>query len=123
MLCNLIPSAEMVRLGKTGSDVNTAAIRVARAYTKKENIIAIGYHGWHDWYVGATTRDLGIPKSIRKLTHKVGYNDLDEVESIFKKLKNNIACIIMEPMNIEEPKKGYLEGIRKLVTKKKVYYF
>ncbi len=119
MLCDIIPSAEMVRLGKTGSDVNTAAIRVARAYTKKENIIAIGYHGWHDWYVGATTRDLGIPKSIRKLTHKVGYNDLDEVESIFKKLNNNIACIIMEPMNIEEPKKGYLEGIRKLVTKKK----
>ena len=49
-----IPCAEMVRYGKNGSDVTTAAIRLARAHTGREQILIAGYHGWHDWYIGTT---------------------------------------------------------------------
>src|SRR3990167_5456407 len=60
-LIDIIPCAEMVRYGKNGSDVTSAAIRLARAYTKRDRIAVCGYHGWHDWYIGSTVRNLGIP--------------------------------------------------------------
>tara|TARA_B100000287_G_C20659756_1_gene789787 strand:- start:430 stop:1722 length:1293 start_codon:yes stop_codon:yes gene_type:complete len=119
MLNEIIPSAEMVRFGKTGSDVTGAAIRIARAYTKKEHIISIGYHGWHDWYIGATTRDIGVPKSVKKLTHKIQYNNTEDLEKILHKYKNKVAAIIMEPMNIDEPKPGYLNYVKKIARKEK----
>ena len=50
-LVELIPCAEMVRYGKNGSDVTTAAVRVARAVTGRDVVVRCGYHGWHDWYV------------------------------------------------------------------------
>ena len=53
ILIDLIPCAEMVRFGKNGSDATSASIRLARAVTKKNHIIAIGYHGWQDWYLSA----------------------------------------------------------------------
>ena len=58
-LVKLIPSAEMVRFGKNGSDVTQAAIRAARGITGKDKVAICGYHGWHDWYIGTTTRNLG----------------------------------------------------------------
>ena len=68
-LCKLIPSAEMVRFGKNGSDVTAASIRLARAYTGRDKIIFCGYHGWHDWYIGKTDMSLGVPNKIKKLTN------------------------------------------------------
>ena len=65
----------MVRFGKNGSDVTTAAIRIARAFTGKNLIAASGYHGWHDWYIGSSTRDLGVPKATKNLTKKFIFND------------------------------------------------
>ena len=56
-----VPGAERVRFGKTGSDANSAAIRIARAVTGRDGVLVGGYHGWHDWYIGTTTRDLGDP--------------------------------------------------------------
>ena len=53
LLVSLIPSAEMVRFGKNGSDATTAAIRLARAFTNRDLIAVAGYHGWHDWYIGS----------------------------------------------------------------------
>ena len=53
----------MVRFGKNGSDVTQAAIRVARGITK-DKVVICGYHGWHDWYIGTTTRNLGVPKNV-----------------------------------------------------------
>ena len=50
----------MVRFGKNGSDVTTAATRLARAYTERDMIVVAGYHGWHDWYIGSSTRDIGV---------------------------------------------------------------
>ena len=54
MICHLVPSAEMVRFGKNATDVTTAAVRLARAYTGKDRVIVCGYHGWQDWFIGST---------------------------------------------------------------------
>src|SRR4051794_28199982 len=64
----LVPCADRVRFGKTGSDVTTAAVRLARACTGRDAILACGYHGWHDWYVGTTSRADGVPEAVRALT-------------------------------------------------------
>ena len=58
-----VPSAEMVRFVKNGSDATSAAIRLARAYTEKEVVACCGYHGFHDWYIGCTENNLGVPKT------------------------------------------------------------
>jgi glutamate-1-semialdehyde 2,1-aminomutase/spore coat polysaccharide biosynthesis protein SpsF len=60
-LVDIIPCAEKVRFGKNGSDATSAAVRLARAYTGRDHIAACGYHGWQDWYIGATTRNKGVP--------------------------------------------------------------
>ena len=67
----IIPCAEMVRFGKNGSDATSGAVRVARAFTGRERVACCGYHGWQDWYIGATTRHRGVPAAVRELTHTV----------------------------------------------------
>ena len=54
LIVGLVPSAEMVRFGKNGSDATAAAVRLARAYTGRDHIVVCGYHGWQDWYIGST---------------------------------------------------------------------
>ena len=114
-ICSLVPSAEMVRFGKNGSDATSAAIRVARAYTGRDNVIVCGYHGWHDWYIGTTPRGLGVPKNVTDLADPVPYNDLAAVEELLKATPT--AAMILEPMNTTWPEPGYLEGLRNLCDK------
>ena len=83
MLVDLIPCAEMVRFAKNGSDVTTGAIRAARAYTGRDHIAFCGYHGWHDWYIGTTTRNKGVPSATSALTHSFVYNDIGSLQKIF----------------------------------------
>lgn len=114
LLTKHIPSAEMVRFGKNGSDVTSAGIRVARAHTGREHIAICGYHAWHDWYIGTTSRDLGVPQSTKSLSHTFTYNDIASLQNIFKKYKDKVAAVIMEPMNYIEPKKGFLEAVKRV---------
>jgi glutamate-1-semialdehyde 2,1-aminomutase len=72
----------------------------------------LGYHGWQDWYIGTTVKNLGIPKAVCELTSKVPYNDLDALRAEFKKHEGNVAAVIMEPMNAADPKQGYLEAVK-----------
>ncbi len=116
-LVDIIPSAEMVRFGKSGSDVTSAAIRLARAYTGRDHIAISGYHGWHDWYIGTTTRSLGVPKAVQELSTTFKFNDLNSLEDILKKNPDGFAAIILEPSGAEEPEAGFLEGVRELSTK------
>ncbi|MDG4717674.1 MULTISPECIES: aspartate aminotransferase family protein [Thalassospira] len=115
---NLMPSMEMVRFGKNGTDATSAAVRVARAATGKDGVIAIGYHGWQDWYVGATSRHKGVPQAVSELTKKVPYNDLVALEAMIARMRDNVACVILEPMSVVEPFPGYLKGIREITEKK-----
>lgn len=114
LLCELIPSAEMVRFGKNGSDVTAAAVRLARAHTGRDKVARCGYHGWQDWYIGSTSRHLGVPEAVRRLTLDFPYNDLESLDSLFRSHPNQIACVIMEPVVFNPPQPGYLEEVRQL---------
>lgn len=121
-LVEMIPCAEMVRYGKNGSDVTSAAIRLARAYTKRDRIAVCGYHGWQDWYVGSTVRQLGVPAAVCELTHQFEYNNIDSLQQLFKKYSGEFAAVIMEPMSNVEPHTGFLEDVKQLAHKEKVLF-
>ncbi|OGA26206.1 MAG: aminotransferase class III [Betaproteobacteria bacterium RIFCSPLOWO2_02_FULL_67_26] len=114
LLREIIPCAEMARFGKNGSDATTGAIRIARAATGRERIAVCGYHGWQDWYIGATTRNKGVPRAVRELTHTFPYNDLDALARLLEGHPREFAAVMMEAMNVEEPRPGYLQGVRDL---------
>jgi len=114
-LIGIIPCAEKVRFAKNGTDATSASIRIARAYTGKEHIAVCGYHGWQDWYIGSTTRDLGVPKAVKELTHKFEYNNFESLEKVFQ--EQELACVIMEPMNVEYPQDNFLKKVKELAHK------
>lgn len=117
LLCRVIPCAEMVRFGKNGSDATSGAVRLARAFTKRDLIVACGYHGWQDWYIGTTTRNLGVPQVVRNLTRTFTYNRIETLDRIFRENPCQVAAVIMEPVGVEEPKAGFLESVRELCTR------
>ena len=113
----LIPCAELVRFGKNGSDVTSAAIRLARAYTQKKHIAVCGYHGWHDWYIGSTSMHLGVPEEISQFTHLFEFNNVASLQKIFDQYSGQVAAVIMEPMHREQPNQGFLQQIKHLTEK------
>jgi len=114
LIVELVPSAEMVRFGKNGTDATSAAIRLARAYTGRDHIIVCGYHGWQDWYIGSTTRNKGVPEQVSNLTHKFEYNNIESLKSILSDYEGKIAAVILEPMNSKYPEDGFLESVQTL---------
>lgn len=116
-IVELVPSAEMVRFGKNGSDATSGAIRVARAFTGRDHVAVCGYHGWQDWYIGTTARNRGVPQATRDLSHTWSYNDLDSLAKLFQEYPQQIAAVILEPMNVVEPAPGFLESVKELTHK------
>ena len=94
----------------------SAAIRLARAFSGRDVVLALGYHGWQDWYVGATVRHEGVPEAVRELTRKIPYNDLEALSAAVTELKGRVAAIILEPMSAVYPQPGYLESVRELAN-------
>jgi glutamate-1-semialdehyde 2,1-aminomutase len=113
----MVPGAEMVRFGKTGCDVTTAAVRLSRAYTKKNRVLCCGYHGWHDWFISVTDRNAGIPREVQDLTYTFNYNDLT---SLADSIDDDTACVVLEPAVFETPKDDFLAGVRKLCDERGV---
>jgi len=114
----LIPSLQWVRFLKTGNDVTSAAVRIARAYKGKEKILQYGYHGWSDWYQSATgmRKQQGVPDFNRECSVTFKYNDIDELEKTIK-ADDNIAGIILTPYDWKnEPSKDYFAKLRELCT-------
>jgi len=97
-LVETIPCAEMVKFSKNGSDVCAAAVRLARHVTGKNVIFQWGYHGFHDWYIGTTDRNAGVPQAVRDLTVSFDYENIDKLKEMFVEHKSNVAAIIMEPV-------------------------
>lgn len=116
-ICELVPCAERVRFGKNGSDATAGAIRLARAYTSRDHVAVCGYHGWQDWYIGSTARNRGVPKATRDLTHTFAYNEIESLDALFREWPGQIAAVILEPMNVVEPKDGFLESVKELAHK------
>ena len=111
LIHEIIPNAESIRISKTGADVCSAAVRVARAFTGRDKVLCCGYHGWHDWYIGTTSRDKGIPQEIKDLTAAFEYNNIDSVKAL---LDDTVACLILEPFIFDAPKAGFLEEVAQL---------
>jgi glutamate-1-semialdehyde aminotransferase len=114
LVASVVPNVESVRFSKTGCDVTSAAIRLARAFTGRDRVLACGYHGWHDWTIGTTDRNRGIPEATRALTSTFNYNDID---SLARQLDNTVAAVVLEPMLFEFPRDDFLEKIRDLCDK------
>lgn len=108
LIQEIIPNAEAVKISKTGADVCSAAIRVARAFTKREKIFCCGYHGWHDWYIGITSRNAGIPEAIQNMTYTFEFNN---IEAVRQALDDDVAAIILEPFIFEEPQNNFLQEL------------
>ncbi len=108
LLQQIIPNAEAVKISKTGADVCSAAIRVARAFTGRDKVYCCGYHGWHDWYIGVTSRNSGIPEAIQDMTYTFDYNNIDAIREA---LDHDVAALILEPFIFEAPKPGFLQEL------------
>src|SRR5438105_4779070 len=115
LVASVVPGVQSIRFSKTGCDVTSAAIRLARAFTEREKVLACGYHGWHDWTIGTTDRNRGIPQSVRALTATFNYNDIDSLAS---QLDPTTAAVILEPMLFEFPRDDFLAKVRDLCSQR-----
>jgi glutamate-1-semialdehyde 2,1-aminomutase len=118
LMVELVPSAEMVRFGKNGTDATSAAIRLARAYTGRDHVLVCGYFGWQDWSIGSTTRNKGVPDVVSSLTHKFEFNNLNSLSLLFSQLESKVAAVILEPMNVAYPNPGFLSAVKELTHSK-----
>jgi len=128
---DFMPDIEMIRFVNSGTEATMSALRLARAYTKRDKIIKFDgcYHGHADLLLvqagsGVVTLGLpdspGVPADTVKDTLVADFNDLNTVEALFKKYPEQIAAIIVEPvagnMGVVPPIPGFLEGLRKMTT-------
>jgi glutamate-1-semialdehyde 2,1-aminomutase len=116
-LTGLIASAEMVKFGLNGSDVNTAAVRLARAYTGRDMVAVCReqpFLSTDDWFIITTPMSAGIPAEVGRLTVKFSYNDLPDLARLFSAYPGQIAAVVMEAETTEPPAPGYFEGLRAL---------
>ncbi|WP_258881644.1 glutamate-1-semialdehyde 2,1-aminomutase [Paenibacillus sp. sptzw28] len=129
LVCERVPSVEVVRMVNSGTEATMSALRLARGYTKRSKILKFegSYHGHADSLLikagsGVATLGLpdspGVPESVASQTITVPYNDLSSVKLAFEKFGEQIACIIVEPvagnMGVVPPLPGFLEGLREL---------
>lgn len=126
-LIDLHPWAEMVRYSRTGGEACSIAVRIARAATGKSKVAFCGYHGWHDWYISANLSDSnslndqllpnmttkGVPIELKETAFPFLYNDEHSLSTVFSLHGNEIACIIFELQRGENPKKEFLDAIKK----------
>jgi glutamate-1-semialdehyde 2,1-aminomutase len=114
-LIDLIPCAEMVKFAKNGSDVTTAAIRLARAATGRQ-VVALcrdqPFFSTDDWFIGTTAMNAGIPAQDLVVTFP--YGDLAATERLFSSVE--VACVVLEAATQTDPPEGYLKGLRDLCT-------
>jgi len=119
-LLDLIEGAEMAKFAKNGSDVTTAAVKLARAYTGRDFVVICEDHPFYsvdDWFIGTTDMSAGIPDVVKNLTLKFHYNDLDGLKELFEKHPKQIACVIMEVERLDPPKDGFLNDLKALCHK------
>ena len=116
-LNSIVPAMESMRFLKSGSEAVSAGVKIARAYTERELIISVGYHGWHDWSSASSPKSAGSPDRLKPLCINVAYNDFKAMKDIFKEEGDNIAAVVIDPYIYEEPKDNYLYDITKLARR------
>jgi glutamate-1-semialdehyde 2,1-aminomutase len=112
-----VPSAEMVKFCKDGSDATSGALKLARAYTGRDRVAICGNHPFFsvdDWFMGSSGMPGGIPQATRELTVKFNYNDLPSLEALFQTHPNEIAAVVLEAAKEVDPAPGFLQGVRSI---------
>lgn len=132
LICEIVPSIEMVRMVNSGTEAVMSAVRAARGYTRRNKIIKFAgcYHGHSDAMLvkagsGVMTSGIpdsqGVPEGCTKDTLTAIYNDISSVEKLFEEFGEEIAAVIVEPvganMGVVPPRKGFLEGLRSICDK------
>ena len=120
LLADLIPSVDMVKFAKNGSNVTTAAVKIARAYTGKKYIARCYEHpffSFDDWFIGDTPLKKGIPEEFHKLTINFHYNDIGSLAMLFEKYHDQIAGVILEPAASVHPEDNFLNKVKDLCHK------
>jgi glutamate-1-semialdehyde 2,1-aminomutase len=132
MICEAVPSIELVRMVNSGTEATMSAIRLARGFTKRNKIVKFDgcYHGHADALLvaagsGVMTLGIpgspGVPESVVQDTIQARFNDIDQFREIVETQGNDIACVIVEPiagnMGVVPPKPGFLEGLRELTAR------
>jgi len=126
LLVEMHPWADMVRYARTGGESMVQAVRIARAYSKKDVVLFCGYHGWHDWYLSANLSDdaaldghlleglspNGVPRGLTGLSQPFRFNDSKGFSDLIAKFKGNIGCVVLEPIRNEEPDEDFLNLIQ-----------
>ncbi|MEU9135856.1 glutamate-1-semialdehyde 2,1-aminomutase [Streptomyces sp. NPDC048404] len=115
-----VPTAEMVKFAKNGSDATTAAVRLARAATGRTRVAICADHPFFsvdDWFIGTTPMSAGIPAETNELTVTFPYGDLAATEELLNRYPGDVACLILEPASHTEPPPGYLAGLRELADR------
>ncbi|MFA6188552.1 MAG: glutamate-1-semialdehyde 2,1-aminomutase [Sulfuricurvum sp.] len=121
LMIEQIPSAEMVKFAKNGSNATTSAVKLARAYTGKKLVLRCldqPFFSIDDWFIGDTEINSGVTEETKKGTKHFKYNDIEDLKKVISLHKDEgIACIIIEPAATEEPQEGYLQDIKNICTK------
>jgi len=132
LICEAVPSVEMVRMVSSGTEAVMSAIRLARGYTGRDKILKFEgcYHGHSDGLLvkagsGALTTGVpdsaGVPADYARNTLTASYNNIDEVESIFKSVGDELAAVIIEPvagnMGVVLPDVEFLKSLRALTQR------
>jgi len=113
----LIDGADMVKFAKNGSDVTTAAVKLARAYTGRDLVAICGdqpFFSTDDWFIGSTEMNAGIPRAIVDMTLKFRYNDLSSLRELVESNAGQIACVLLEAEAMVPPAEGYLASVKQL---------
>jgi glutamate-1-semialdehyde 2,1-aminomutase len=120
MFLSFIESADMVKFTKDGSTANTAAVRLARAYTGRD-LVAIctddPFLSYNDWFIGTKAMPAGIPMANRRMVLNFPYNDIDAVRRLFAEHPRDIACVMLELERTVEPANNFLGDLRDLCSK------
>jgi glutamate-1-semialdehyde 2,1-aminomutase len=120
LLVDLIDSVDMVKFTKNGSTATTAAIKLSRAYTKRDLIARCADHAffsYDDWFIGSTPANLGILEKDIENTKMFNYNDIESLQQLFDHYPNQIACVILEPAVTVHPKDNFLHKVQELCKK------
>src|ERR1017187_9608214 len=116
-MIDILDGADMVKFAKNGSDVTTAAVKLARANTGRKLIAICGDHSFFsidDWFIGTTEVNAGIPAAITSMTLKFRYNQPESLEALFDEHPEEIACVVMEVEAVTPPAPGYLNQVKKI---------
>lgn len=114
LLSQTIPCAEMCKFAKNGSDVTTAAVKLARAYTGRDLIVRCQEHPFFsvdDWFIGDTPCNAGVPSVIQEMTKRFSFNDLGSLKAVFDEHPGQVACVILEPATADEPQGSFLHDV------------